>query len=78
MRFCANRHDFPTRCFGGAWPRHWQSCLHAICHVFFEGNPMDAFVAFIAGEEYGADETPDSLGLCGGCYMIVFRPGESW
>ena len=39
---------------------------------------MDAFVAFIAGEEYGADETPDSLGLCGGCYMIVFRPGESW
>jgi len=45
---------------------------------WFEGNLMDAFGAFIAGEEYGADETPDSLGLYGGRYTIVFHPGEFW
>ncbi len=39
---------------------------------------MDAFYAVIAGEEYGADETPETLGLYGGRYRIVFHPGESW
>ena len=43
----------------------------------FEGNPMDAFGAFIAGKEYGPDETPELLGLYGGRYTIVFQPGES-
>jgi len=38
---------------------------------------MDVFGTFIAGEEYGADETPESLGLYGGQYSIVFQPGES-
>ena len=45
---------------------------------FFEGNPIDAFGTFIAGEEYGVDKTPDLLGLYGGRYPIVFRPGELW
>jgi hypothetical protein len=44
----------------------------------FEGNPMDAFYAVIAGEEYGADETPETLGLYGGRYTIEFHPGKSW
>ena len=35
---------------------------HPSCGCF-EGNPMDAFGAFIAGEEYGADDTPELLGL---------------
>ena len=39
---------------------------------------MDAFGKFIAGEEYGADETPNLLGLYMGRYTIVFRPGELW
>ena len=42
---------------------------------WFEGNPMDAFFVVIAGKEYGADETPASLGLYGGRYMIVFHSG---
>ena len=50
---------------------------HPSCD-WFEGNPMDAFGVFIAGEEYGVDETPMSLGLYGGCYMIVFHPGSLW
>ena len=45
---------------------------------FFHGNPMDAFIVFIAGEEYGADETPNLLGLYGGSYTIVLCPGELW
>ena len=48
---------------------------HPLCGCF-EGNPMDVFGAFIVGEEYGADETPQLLGLYGGRYTIVFRPGE--
>ena len=51
------------------------------CHPscgWFEGNPIDAFYAVIADEEYGADETPESLGLYGGRYTIVFHPGKSW
>ena len=51
------------------------------CHPscgWFEGNPMNVFYAVIASEEYGADETPESLGLYGGRYTIVFHPGESW
>ena len=43
----------------------------------FEGNLMDAFYAVIADEEYGADETPESLGLYGGWYTIEFHPGKS-
>ena len=39
---------------------------------------MGAFYAVIAGEEYGADETPETLGLYGGRYMIEFHPGKSW
>jgi hypothetical protein len=39
---------------------------------------MDAFMAIIAGEEFGADETPESLGLYGGRLTIVFYPGELW
>jgi hypothetical protein len=50
---------------------------HPLCD-WFEGNLMDAFGAFIAGEEYGADETPELLGLYMGRYMIVFHPGELW
>lgn len=42
----------------------------------FEGNPVDVFGAFIAGEEYGLDETPELLGLYGGRYTTVFQPGE--
>ena len=51
------------------------------CHPscwWFEGNPMDTFYAVIADEEYWADETPESLGLYGGRYMIVFHPDKSW
>jgi hypothetical protein len=44
----------------------------------FEGNPMDAFCAVIADEEFGADETPETLGLYGGRLTIVFHPGKSW
>ena len=43
----------------------------------FEGNPMDAFRCVIAGGEYGPNQTPRSLGLYGGRYMIEFHPGES-
>ena len=39
---------------------------------------MGAFHAIIAGEEYGADETPGTLGLYGGRYTIEFHPGKSW
>jgi hypothetical protein len=39
---------------------------------------MGAFHAVIAGEEYGADETPETLGLYGGRYTIEFHPGKSW
>jgi len=52
-----------------------------MCHPScgcFEGNPFEAIGAFIAGKEYGGEETPDVLGLYGGWYTIVFRPGESW
>ena len=50
---------------------------HPLCDCF-EGNPMDAFYVVIAGEEHGADETPDSLDLYGGRYTIEFHPGKSW
>ena len=43
-----------------------------------EGNPMDAFHAVIADKEYGADETPETLGLYGGRLTIVFHPGKPW
>ena len=49
---------------------------HPSC-VCFEGNLIEAIGAFIASKEYGAEETPDALGLYGGRYMIGFRPGES-
>ena len=51
------------------------------CHPscdWFEVNPMDAFFAVIAGEQYGVDEMPESLGLYGGRYTIMFHPGELW
>jgi hypothetical protein len=38
---------------------------------------MGAFHAIIVGEEYGADETPDTMGLYGGRYTIKFHPGKS-
>ncbi len=44
----------------------------------FEGNLMDAFMAIIAGEEFDADETPETLGLYGGRLTIVFYPGKLW
>ena len=44
----------------------------------FRGNAMGAFHAVIAGEEYGVDETPETLGLYGGRYTIEFHPGKSW
>ena len=44
----------------------------------FEGNPMGTFYAVIVDEEYGVDEMPESLGLYGGRYTIVFHPGKSW
>ena len=49
---------------------------HPSCGCF-EGNPIEAFGVFIAGEEYGAEETLNALGLYGEQYTIVFRPGES-
>ena len=56
----------------------WVELLaHHLSCGSFEGNPIDAFGAFIAGEEYGVDKTPESLGLYGGQYTIVFQPGES-
>jgi hypothetical protein len=39
---------------------------------------MDSFSALIAEGEFGADETPESLGLYGGRLTIVFYPGELW
>lgn len=50
---------------------------HPSCECF-EGNPMDSFSALIAEGEFGADETPESLGLYGGRLTIVFYPGELW
>ena len=49
---------------------------HPSCGCF-EGNPIEAFGAFIADEEYGMEEMPDALGLYGGWYTIVFHRGES-
>ena len=43
----------------------------------FEGNLPEAFCLFIAGKEYGPNETPETIGLYGGRYTIVFHPGES-
>ena len=43
----------------------------------FEGNAMGAFHAVKAGEEYGVDETPETLGLYGGHYTIEFHPGKT-
>ena len=43
----------------------------------FDGNPMDEFRTTIGDLEYGPDETPATIGLSGGCYMIRFEPGES-
>ena len=42
----------------------------------FEGNPMGRFTAQIEGERFGLNQTPAKLGLFGGQYTIVFRPGE--
>jgi hypothetical protein len=42
----------------------------------FEGNPMDVFPGVIDGRAYGLNQTPRSLGLYGGRYMIEFFPGE--
>jgi hypothetical protein len=50
---------------------------HPSCD-WFEGNPMDAFLAVIVGEEYGVDKTPESLGLYGGHDTLMFHPGELW
>ena len=49
---------------------------HRSCR-WFEGNPMDAFYAVIEDEEYGADETPELIGLFGGRYTIMFHPGKA-
>ena len=43
----------------------------------FEGNPMGSFRAEISGRAYGPDRTPRDLGLYGGRYTVVFRPGKS-
>ena len=37
---------------------------------------MDSFCAQVAEGEFGANETPESLGLYGGRLTIVFYPGE--
>ena len=50
---------------------------HPSCD-WFVGNLMDAFFVVIAGEEYGAGETPESLGLYGGRYTVEFHSGELW
>jgi hypothetical protein len=42
----------------------------------FEGNPMDRFRGVIDGRAYGLNQTPRSMGLYGGRYMIEFRPSE--
>jgi hypothetical protein len=58
--------------------RRWRSCSCAIRHVVgLRGIPWTRFYAVIADKEYGADEMPESLGLYGGRYTIVFHPGKS-
>ena len=42
----------------------------------FEGNPMGRFTAEGEGEKFGPNQTPAKMGLFGGRYTIVFRPGE--
>ena len=42
----------------------------------FDGNPMSVFCAEIGGNEYGPDETPNTIGLYGGRYTVVVNPGE--
>ena len=42
----------------------------------YDGNPMDKFLASIRYEEYRPDETPQTIGLYGGQYIIFFSPGE--
>jgi len=42
----------------------------------FEGNPMGRFTAEIEGERFGPNQTLAKIGLFGGRYTIVFRPGE--
>jgi hypothetical protein len=42
----------------------------------FGGNPMDVFRGVINGCAYGPNQTPRSMGLYGGWYMIEFCPGE--
>ena len=42
----------------------------------FEGNPMGRFLAEIKGERFGQNQTLVEIGLFGGRYTIVFRPGE--
>ena len=43
----------------------------------FEGNPMGRFGSEIGGRAYGPNQTPRSIGLYGGRYTVVFRPGKS-
>jgi hypothetical protein len=49
------------------------------CHLLaddFKGNPMDRFRGVIDGRAHGPNQTPRSMGLYGGRYMIEFRPGK--
>jgi hypothetical protein len=38
----------------------------------FGGNPMDVFRGVVDGHAYGLDQTPRSICLYGGWYMIEF------
>jgi hypothetical protein len=37
---------------------------------------MGRFMVEIEGERFGPNQTPAKIGLFGGQYTIVFRPGE--
>ena len=42
----------------------------------FKGNPVGWLMAEIEGERFEPNQTPAEIGLFGGRYTIVFRPGE--
>ena len=73
----SNRHSYQVLWWGMDETLAELFACHPSCG-FFEGNPMDAFWALIMVEEYGLDETPESIGFYGGRYLIVFHPDEWW
>jgi hypothetical protein len=57
----------------------WLSCsLGTLPPIVSRGICLRRSALFIAGEEYGPNKTPKSIGLYGGRYTIAFHPGESF